>query len=272
MTDVETLDDRRLTEQVRQENGVVRVERSGSVEEYEVKELPPGFVRWQLDYKNSIYDAIERDEYIAFNAGHLPVVGTWEEDSLVPNLANKGVGFTPKDEFIDHYLELVEGAVDKIVQLPPHAVNETRALRIATAREFYAHPEHVDWRRLGLLEIFEGSTFRNLTANPMASVLWTGNSPVFVSYQVDCAVEIITPDDPRYRFSWAMRRLFEYEPFHVVQTMYPYSYCFWVIGHKDKTPKRRYPGKSRDRSATDAAPSAPSPRGNGAPETGGSGS
>ncbi|MDH3285774.1 MAG: hypothetical protein OEQ13_13665 [Acidobacteriota bacterium] len=262
---IDAAESKRLVEQVRVENGVARIGVDETVREFEVKELPEGFRRWQLDYKHSIYDAIERDEYIAFNAGHLPVVGTWESESIVPNLANKGVGFTPRDEHIDHYLKLVEDAVEQISELPPHAVNETRDLRINTAREFYKHPEHVDWRRLGLLEIFEGGTFRNLTENPYASVLWTGNAPVFVSYQVDCAVEIITPEDPRYRFSWAMRRLFEYEPFHVVQTMYPYAYCFWVIGYKDKTPKRRYPGKDRKRSQADAPPTAPGPKFNGCP-------
>jgi hypothetical protein len=241
-----TLDAQTLTQQVQVSENVAHLNRNEHSRTFEIKELPPPFVRWQLDYKHSIYDAIERDEYVAFNAGHLPVVATWENESLVPNLANKGVGFTPKDEYIEHYLALVEDAVARIEKLPPHAVNDTRTLRIATAREFYSHPEHIDWRRLGLLEIFEGSTFQNLTANPMASVLWTGNSPVFVSYQVDCVVEVITPDDPRYRFSWAMRRLFEYEPFHVVQTMYPYAYCFWVYSYKDKTPKRRYPGKRSD--------------------------
>jgi hypothetical protein len=159
---------------------------------------------------------------------------------VVPNLANKGVGFTPRDEYIGRYLDIVESAVAQIQELPPHAVNETRDLRIAAAREFYAHPEHIDWRRVGLLEIFEGSTLRNLTENPFASVLWTGNAPVFVSFQVDCVVEIITPEDPRYRFAWAMRRLFEYEPFHVVQTIFPYAYLFWIIDWHDKTPRRRY--------------------------------
>lgn len=240
---METLDATRLG-QVQVTDGVARVAVDGTSAEYSVVELPEPFVRWQLDYKRSIYDAIERDEYIAFNAGHLPVVGTWNPDSRSPNLANKGVGFTPRDEHIQRYLTLVEEAVERISELPPHAVHETRELRLRTAREFYAHPEHIDWRRLGLLEIFEGSTFRNLVASPVASVLWTGNSPTFVSYQVDCVVEIITPEDPRYRFSWAMRRLFEYEPFHVVQTMYPYSYCFWVVDVQDKTPRRRYPGRS----------------------------
>jgi hypothetical protein len=236
----------KLTEQIQIANNVAQVNTNGQSRQLKIRELPEKFIRWQLDYKNRIYDAIEKDEYIAFNAGHLPVVGTWNNDALFPNLANKGIGFTPKDEYIGHYLELVESAVEKISKLPPHAVNETRDLRISTAREFYANPDHIDWRRLGLLEIFEGTTYKNLTKNPMASVLWTGNSPVFVSFQVDCVVEIITTEDPRYRFSWAMRRLFEYEPFHVVQTMFPYAYCFWVYSYTDKTPKRRYPGKRSD--------------------------
>ena len=220
--------------------GVARWLNNGHSRDFEIKELPEKFIRWQLDYKHSIYDKIEQDEYIAFNVGHLPVVGTWDRDSLFPNLANKGVGFSPKDEYMDRYLALVESAVEEIIKLPPHAVDETRALRTATAREFYSHPEHIDWRRVCLLEIFEGTTFQNLTHNPFASVLWTGNSPVFVSFQVDCIVEVITSDDPRYRFAWAMRRLFEYEPFHIVQTMFPYAYTFWVYNWKEKTPVRRY--------------------------------
>jgi hypothetical protein len=229
-----------LFEQVVVTDGQAKVRLNGTVHEYPIRELPENFIRWQLDYKQRIYDAIEQDQYVAFNAGHLPVVGTWDQGSDFPNLANKGVGFTPRDEYLDQYLDLVEGAVAEIEQLPPHAVDETRRLRIATARSFYAHPEHIDWRRLGLLEIFEGSTFRNLSQNPFASVLWTGDSPIFVSFQVNCVVEVITPEHPRYRFSWAMRRLFEYEPFHVVQTMFPYSYTFWVYDWKEKTPKRRY--------------------------------
>ncbi|MFQ5629042.1 MAG: hypothetical protein ACE5I1_09800 [bacterium] len=236
----------KLIETIQIKDNLAHLKTNGQIRKLEIKELPQKFVRWQLDYKNRIYDAIEKDEYIAFNAGHLPVVGTWDGDALFPNLANKGIGFTPKDEYLDHYLNLVESAVEKIGKLPPHAVNETRDLRIGTAREFYANPDHIDWRRLGLLEIFEGTTYKNLIANPLASVLWTGNAPVFVSYQVDCVVEVIKTEDPRYRFAWAMRRLFEYEPFHVVQTIFPYAYCFWVYDFTDKTPKRRYPGKRSD--------------------------
>ena len=238
MTDVQV---RAPTRHIAVEGAVARLVEDGVVtRELAIRELPENFVQWQLDYKRRVYDAISKDEYIAFNAGHLPVVGTWDDNGLVPNLANKGVGFTPKDEHLEHYIGIVEDAVERISKLPPHAVDDTRALRIGAAREFYAHPEHIDWRRLGLLEIFEGETYRNVMRRPLASVLWTGQSPVFVSFQVDCAVEVIPKEHPRYRFSWAMRRLFEYEPFHVVQTMFPYAYTFWVTGWHDKTPKRRY--------------------------------
>jgi hypothetical protein len=92
---------------------VAKLQTNGGVSEFEIKELPENFIQWQLDYKRGVYDAIERNEYVRFNAGHLPVVGTWSEDSTFPNLANKGVGFTPKDEHIEHYLSIIEAAVSR---------------------------------------------------------------------------------------------------------------------------------------------------------------
>ena len=122
-----------LTKHVQVSNGTAHLRQDDTIREFEIVELPPKLIRWQLDYKLGIYDAIEKDQYIAFNAGHLPVVGTWDTESLVPNLANKGFGFTPKDEYIDRYLDLVDSAVAQIEKLPSHAVNDTRALRLATA-------------------------------------------------------------------------------------------------------------------------------------------
>ena len=108
------MDAQLLINQLSVENDIATLEKDGERQSFEVKQLPEKFVRWQLDYKRKIRDAIERDEYVAFNAGHLPVVATWDTDSVAPNLANKGVGFTPKDEYLDHYLGLVEDAVEQI--------------------------------------------------------------------------------------------------------------------------------------------------------------
>src|SRR5205814_9323399 len=126
MTDVAS----RTAQRIQIVDGAARLVEDGeTVREFAIQPLPEHFVQWQLDYKRRVYEAIEKDQYIAFNAGHLPVVATLNDDSMIPNLANKGVGFTPRDEWLEHYCQLVEGAVEQIVQLPPHAVDETRALR-----------------------------------------------------------------------------------------------------------------------------------------------
>lgn len=216
-------------------DGHVLVAQNGVTKSYPLEQLPPRFIEWQLAERQRTYERIARGDTVAFHSTHLPVVAT-TNGTGIPNLANKGVGFTPKDEYLEYYLARLEDAVAQIASRP---LAETRAQRVAVARELYSCPEHIDWRRLGLLEIFEGTTFRNLCAHPFASVLFTGLAPTFLSFQLDCAVEIITPEHPRYRFSWAMRRLFEYEPFHIVQTMFPYSYTFWIIAVHDKTPRTR---------------------------------
>ena len=70
--------------------GVARpVENGEVIREFEIQELPQTFVQWQLDYKRGVYDAIDKDEYIAFNAGHLPVVATLNDEGLIPNLADR---------------------------------------------------------------------------------------------------------------------------------------------------------------------------------------
>src|SRR5688500_18441539 len=167
MTDVDV----RVGQQMEIANGVARLIHNGEVSrEFQIQELPQTFIQWQLDYKRRVYDAIEKDEYIAFNAGHLPVVATLNDEGIIPNLANKGVGFTPKDEHIEHYVKLVEDAVEQIIKLPPHAVGDTRALRIATAREFYKHPEHIDWRRLGLWNSSQARATADVWGRPGAKV------------------------------------------------------------------------------------------------------
>ncbi len=71
MTDVDV----RVGQRMEIVGGVARLVENGDViRELAIQELPQTFIQWQLDYKRRVYDAIEKDEYIAFNAGHLPVV------------------------------------------------------------------------------------------------------------------------------------------------------------------------------------------------------
>src|ERR1051325_8946678 len=103
MTDVASP---RTAQRIEIVNGAARLVEDGeTLREFAIQSLPEHFVHWQLDYKRRVYEAIEKDQYIAFNAGHLPVVATLNDESMIPNLANKGVGFTPKDEYLEHYVK-----------------------------------------------------------------------------------------------------------------------------------------------------------------------
>ncbi len=46
-----------LVGQVMVSEGLARVRLNGKVQEYQVRELPESFIRWQLDYKQQVYDA-----------------------------------------------------------------------------------------------------------------------------------------------------------------------------------------------------------------------
>ena len=62
------IDSDTLKQQVQVVNGVAQINKNGTSREITTKELPEQFVRWQLDYKHNIYDAIEKDEYIAIDS------------------------------------------------------------------------------------------------------------------------------------------------------------------------------------------------------------
>ena len=48
--------------------GTAYLKQGDTIREFETVELPSKFIRLQLDYKASIYDAIEKDEYVAISS------------------------------------------------------------------------------------------------------------------------------------------------------------------------------------------------------------
>lgn len=203
-----------------------------------LRELPPAFVRWQIEDRRRMFEAIGGDTNVPFHASHLPVLCTVPPGGERPNLANKGIGLLPREEHLEAWVRRLEGVLEAVRS---RELDETRPQRIEAARAILDHPGQVDWRRFGLLEIFEGTTFENLREDPRASLLFTGSAPEYLSFQVDGVVEIAGEGDLRYRFARAMRGLFEGERFHVMQSRFPFQYTFWVTGWREKTPKSRAP-------------------------------
>lgn len=201
-----------------------------------VMPLPGKFADWIEQGRRGMYAKLQGKGAPGFFTSHLPVMVTRNEGKAFPfNCSNKGVGFLPKPEYLDHFVRLFRDTLERTRGRP---WQESMEERIKAVSSFYFDREKIDFRALSTLEIFAKTTFANLSRNPLCSLHYTGNGPDYVSFQVDCAAEIIGPDDPRHEFIKLARVMFEYDSFHIAQHEFPYAYVFWISGVSDKTPFR----------------------------------
>ncbi len=199
--------------------------------------LPDHLVQWIKMGRQSVYDQIlENSDKIRFFSQHLPVLVTYSANSLFPfNCGNKGVGFLPTSKALESYNDLYERTIEASRGIP---WQDSLPARIQTASKFNEDHGGIDYRCLASLEIFQKTTFKNLLRFPLASLLYTGTSPTYTSFQLNCAVEIIDENDPRFTFIKLSRTLFEFDGFHIAQPQFQYGYIFWITEVIDKTPHR----------------------------------
>jgi hypothetical protein len=199
--------------------------------------LPVALASWLEQGRREIYrQLLEDPAKVDFFQHHLPVLVTRSPDSPFPfNCGNKGVGFLPREEALSRYIKLYRETIEAARGIP---WQESFPARIAAARAFQEDRETIDLRCLTSIEIFQRRTFRNLREYPLASLLFTGASPEYKSFQLNCAVEIIDREDPRFTFIKLSRRLFEFDAFHIAQPDFEFGYLFWISQVIDKTPHR----------------------------------
>lgn len=197
-------------------------------------ELPPEFIEWQMSERRAMYSLVAKGQRPTKFGAHLPVAVTLNQERSFPvHSATKGTGFLPCDEYIDEYIARIGECLADCEGRP---WKESLGERIAVISSFYDRHDHIDFRRLGLLEIFQGQTFRNLQTDPRLMLHYTGEGPDYPSYQVNTVVEIVDPEDKRFQFIYLVRQLFEHDHFHIHQPDYPTAYVAWVQEVYDKSP------------------------------------
>ena len=199
--------------------------------------LPEAFIRWQIEARRAMYDAIAAGKHPRRHPAHLPVMITFQEGEFPVRVATKGAGLTPRDEVLPRYIDLLEETLARCEGRP---WEETLPERVAAVQALLEHPEDIDPHRLGFLEIFRGGTYRNLQQDPRVVLHYTGDGPDYLSFQINGYAEILAPDDPRYRYIALARRIFEAAPFHLRQPGYAAGYLVWVQEVLDKTPYSLY--------------------------------
>ena len=203
-----------------------------------LRSLPEDKIEWIEQGRRQAYDQLLNGggQVLKSAAYHLPMVTTYSAGATFPfNCCNKGVGYLPKDPYLEEFVEFFQDVHESTRGKP---WRESLHDRLEAARRFYFDRDKIDYRAFATLEIFEKTTFANLHRSPLAGMLFTGDSPTFTSFQLNTVVEIIGQDDPRHTFIMLMRTLFESESFHIYQPQFPYAYIFWICEVKDKTPFR----------------------------------
>ncbi len=198
--------------------------------------LPREFVDWVIQGRRSMYDLLEGKGHARFFDSHLPVVVTQSNDGAFPfNTGNKGVGLLPVADKIGFYCDLYRETFERCRRRP---WKESLPMRLDAVRSFIDSGDVCDGALVSL-EIFEKTTFANLCAQPLATLHYTGDGPVYRSYQINAVVQILPPENPVYEFAYLSRQLFEYDDFHITQTKFPYAYLFHPVSVLDKTPHAR---------------------------------
>lgn len=202
-----------------------------------IVKLPGRLVQWIKEGRQTIYGQILEDGgKIRFFSQHLPVLVTYSANSLFPfNCGNKGVGFLARSEALGSYNDLYARTIEASRGI---VWRDSLPGRVEAASRFNNDHDAIDYRCLASLEIFQKTTFKNLLHMPLASLLFTGASPTYMSFQINCAVEIVVEKDPRFQFIRLSRTLFEFDDFHIAQPQFRYGYIFWVTEVIDKTPYR----------------------------------
>ncbi|MFN3740188.1 MAG: hypothetical protein ACK4TF_05880 [Thermodesulfovibrionales bacterium] len=212
--------------------------------------IPTYFLQWLVTSRIRFLEGMKAGRPMRYFSAHLPVMATWKEGEEFPvNLTVKGIGLIPKKDILSDYIDLFEATIAEARTMP---WTESLSMRIEVMERLYSDIENLDPELLGGLEIFEGTAFKNMRDNSVASLLYMGVSAIpedvktvdpqrpvaveYISFQINGRVEILKKDNIYYRYLLAARRLFEFDRFHIYQPDYPYGYLIKVVEVKDKSP------------------------------------
>jgi len=169
--------------------GIIRAMVDGKWQKYEIRVLPDAFLEWNLNERLSNLDRMMKSEMPRLAGPHSGMIASYgigrKDSRFTLNNAVKGLGFAPKEEFIDdklkHLKDTFEDTPEKKMSFLMDIYKNPEVLNknIQTSLELYTTPE------------FETHSFLNLIRNPQGTIVFLDNP----SYEIRTIVRVIHPED-----------------------------------------------------------------------------
>ncbi len=144
---------------------------------------------------------------------HSPPVATRSPNGYFPiNTAAKGIGFIPKEEYLEEFVVQFENLIDEAIE---KGSDFNRDERLNALLNFYKSKEKITNYKLGTLELYGLRTWRNIQYDPRVSILYNstesqegGGRPNYISFEVKGIIEIIEKDTLAWRWQRNVHDIF----------------------------------------------------------------
>lgn len=171
--------------------GIIRARVDEKWQEFEVRELPEEFIKWNLEKRIETLKLIREHKPPSLSGPHSAMVASYGIERLDTqfkvNNAVKGMGFIPKSEKLKEIIGLLKSTMDTI---PSEKLNILEG--------FYKNTEAIDITKQVSLELystpeFETHTFINEMVNPAVSIVFL-DIPCF---EIKSIAQLLHPEDEK---------------------------------------------------------------------------
>lgn len=196
--------------------------------------LPDAYIQWFEERRRRMYDRLLGMADSSHSSSKRVSVSTAEsEGNVLPfDCCNKGVGFIPKEQHLNEFINLFRTALDGAQN---RSWRDTFQRRVDTVSRFYFDREKIDYRAMTILETPKGKAVENWCCMPLVRLFFAADPPDCLSFQLNCALEIVESGNPRHTFVTLLRNLFEYHFSLPAPEQVPGVRIFWISEVLDKT-------------------------------------
>ncbi|MHA1973908.1 MAG: hypothetical protein ACTSW1_13000 [Candidatus Hodarchaeales archaeon] len=186
--------------------------------QYVRKGLPPSIFNFLVDYRVKAIKGFQKQTKEGGGISsvtsmlHSPPLATRSPEGFFPvNTAAKGIGFVPKEEHLEKWVERFEVLINEAIENGEDTNKKERLMALA---DLYDSREELDPYVLGTLELYGFRSWRNMQYDPRVSVIYnttemkSPSRPNYISFEVKGIVEVVEKGSLRWRWQRNIHDLF----------------------------------------------------------------